>query len=115
MSTPNASSTACRYTLWPSEVSCTRFLSRADRSNMNAWAESRVPVPDKPGDCQLGIRVNAYPGPNIPVSGLPALLSGDVLFLGIAKAPDLIDLYPLGSDVADYAVVVVKARDRKST
>jgi hypothetical protein len=60
---------------------------------------------DKVGDYQLAIGVNAGPSPQIATAIGCSLRAGDVLFLGVAEAPDFIALNTLRFDAAHLRIM----------
>ena len=67
----------------------------------------RVTLANQPAWYQLGIGVNRRPEPRIARAGVVRCdLWRDVLLLGVAKAPALIDLHPFALEVLKHPVLV---------
>jgi hypothetical protein len=65
-----------------------------------------VPQSHKPLRDKFRVRVNSYPRPNVPVSENAPSVFGDILLLGVAETPNLIDLEPLTREVHHDLVVI---------
>ena len=72
---------------------------------------SRIAVSGQPADDKLTLRFNRREGPNVAsITAILKHLRLDVLLLGIAKAPNLIDLNALARQVAKNAILILGAR-----
>jgi hypothetical protein len=70
---------------------------------------SCVASPNKKTDAQFCVSVDSYPRPNVAKPELAALLSRNVLFLGIAEIPDFVALDALAIQAAHGAIVKFSA------
>src|SRR3990172_4663909 len=65
------------------------------------------PLPNQPRWNELGVSIDGYPCPNVPVSRRALELLGDVLLLGVAEAPNLVTLDGRGVEVAKGEVLIL--------
>lgn len=70
---------------------------------------SGVTLPHKPGNRQLGLRIDCYPSPYVARYTLGGDFGRNVLLLGIAEAPDFIDLNLFGLDVPNSEILILSA------
>ena len=71
-------------------------------------SDASSPLPDQPGDHELGIRIHRGPRPHISLIR-PLLTLLDVPLLDPAEGPNLVALYPLGRDVPQLVVLAKRA------
>ena len=70
----------------------------------------RIALADQPAGYQLGIGVDCGPEPRIPRAWIVRCdLWRDVLLLGVAERPALINLHPFALEVLKHAVLVLSA------
>ena len=70
----------------------------------------RRTIPNQPARNQFRFRVQGNPCPNIPETEYALAVLRDVLFLGVAKLPNLINLNLTAVQVAKSAVLVIRTR-----
>ena len=83
-------------------------LGRRNAVSTLKGSDGCIPGPKLPSDHQFCIRVDRGPGPHTAYPGLAPHFVGQVLVLGVAEAPHLIALHPLGLHLADHVIVVGK-------
>ena len=64
---------------------------------------------DKPRRDELGVSVDRYPGPHIPIAVGALVLFRDVFLLRVTERPDLITFDRLGGEVGEFNVLVFGA------
>lgn len=84
---PNAPSTASRYGLWPSVVTCTRPAQAARYVLHKVSRGARITRSDEPGRDQLRVCVDGRPRPDRADSELAALIGRHVLVLRADERP----------------------------